>query len=127
MLQKAKPQNSTPVHFLLWFEGFLFPFVIDSTDGERLNMVKEELFRLLEHQDLKDACILIFANKQDLKTSQGPAVGACFYGGGDGGLVTVLLSTLSTLQALSTRQLWPSASTCITFVTTHGICSHAVA
>eukprot|EP00668_Euglena_longa_P001832 GGOE01002152.1.p1 GENE.GGOE01002152.1~~GGOE01002152.1.p1 ORF type:complete len:180 (+),score=26.63 GGOE01002152.1:50-589(+) len=44
-------------------------FVIDSTDNERLGLVKEELFRLLEHQDLKDACILIFANKQDLKAA----------------------------------------------------------
>lgn len=47
-------------------------FVVDSTDAERLTVVKEELFRLLECQDLKDACLLIFANKQDMKRAMGP-------------------------------------------------------
>uniref|UniRef100_A0A7S4CBQ1 Uncharacterized protein n=1 Tax=Eutreptiella gymnastica TaxID=73025 RepID=A0A7S4CBQ1_9EUGL len=44
-------------------------FVVDSTDSERLSVVKEELFRMLESQDLKDACVLIFANKQDLQNA----------------------------------------------------------
>ncbi|KAF5459090.1 hypothetical protein F2P56_023077, partial [Juglans regia] len=41
--------------------------VIDSTDRARISIMKEELFRLLGHEDLQHSIILIFANKQDLK------------------------------------------------------------
>lgn len=34
--------------------GAFFAFVVDSTDRDRLPVVKEELFRLLEQQDLKE-------------------------------------------------------------------------
>eukprot|EP00755_Sulcionema_specki_P036173 Sspe_Gene.106389::Locus_84127_Transcript_1_1_Confidence_1.000_Length_670::g.106389::m.106389/K07950/ARL5B; ADP-ribosylation factor-like protein 5B len=40
--------------------------VVDSTDIERLPLVKEELFHVLEHPDLKTARLLVYANKQDL-------------------------------------------------------------
>ncbi|KAK6621182.1 ADP-ribosylation factor-like protein 5B [Polyplax serrata] len=43
--------------------------VIDSTDKERLIMAKEELWRMLSHEDLAKAAVLIYANKQDLKGS----------------------------------------------------------
>ena len=41
--------------------------VIDSTDRERLTITKEELYKMLNCEDLRKAAILIFANKQDLK------------------------------------------------------------
>ena len=41
--------------------------VVDSTDRERLDLVKAELFRLLRHEHLKGAVLLVFANKQDAK------------------------------------------------------------
>eukprot|EP00026_Physarum_polycephalum_P017580 Phypoly_transcript_18846.p1 GENE.Phypoly_transcript_18846~~Phypoly_transcript_18846.p1 ORF type:complete len:115 (+),score=10.68 Phypoly_transcript_18846:381-725(+) len=41
--------------------------VIDSTDRERLAMVKEELIKILQNENLANAVLLIFANKQDLK------------------------------------------------------------
>ena len=40
--------------------------VVDSADVERLPVVKEELFHMLEHPDLKSARILVYANKQVL-------------------------------------------------------------
>ncbi|XP_074834959.1 putative ADP-ribosylation factor-like protein 5C [Carettochelys insculpta] len=43
--------------------------VIDSTDRERLTVTKEELYRMLAHEDLQNAAVLIFANKQDVKNS----------------------------------------------------------
>eukprot|EP00992_Anisonema_acinus_P002848 TRINITY_DN11539_c0_g1_i1.p1 TRINITY_DN11539_c0_g1~~TRINITY_DN11539_c0_g1_i1.p1 ORF type:complete len:183 (-),score=54.94 TRINITY_DN11539_c0_g1_i1:16-564(-) len=43
--------------------------VVDSTDEERLPAVRAELFRMLEHPDLRDACVLVLANKQDLPTA----------------------------------------------------------
>jgi ADP-ribosylation factor-like protein 5B len=41
--------------------------VVDSTDKERLTVSKEELYRMLGHEDLKKAGVLVFANKQDIK------------------------------------------------------------
>ncbi|XP_078394518.1 ADP-ribosylation factor-like protein 5B isoform X5 [Cetorhinus maximus] len=41
--------------------------VVDSTDRERLSITKEELYRMLAHEDLRNAAVLIFANKQDKK------------------------------------------------------------
>jgi ADP-ribosylation factor-like protein 1 len=41
-------------------------YVVDSTDKDRLPVAKQELWSLLEEADLKDAILLIFANKQDV-------------------------------------------------------------
>eukprot|EP00884_Botryococcus_braunii_P016534 jgi/Botrbrau1/3564/Bobra.0078s0021.1 len=41
--------------------------VVDSTDRARMNIAKNELFSLLDHEHLQSAAILVFANKQDLK------------------------------------------------------------
>jgi len=41
--------------------------VVDSTDRARVGIAKQELFNLLKNQDLAGACILVFANKQDLR------------------------------------------------------------
>jgi GTPase SAR1 family protein len=40
-------------------------FVIDSTDIERLEIAADELRSMLEEDELKDAALLVFANKQD--------------------------------------------------------------
>lgn len=47
--------------------------VIDSTDRARISIMKDELFRLLGHEDLQNSVILVFANKQDLKDAMTPA------------------------------------------------------
>jgi len=41
-------------------------FVVDSNDRERVNEAREELMRMLAEDELRDAVLLIFANKQDL-------------------------------------------------------------
>ncbi|XP_026218253.1 putative ADP-ribosylation factor-like protein 5C [Anabas testudineus] len=43
--------------------------VVDSTDRERLTLTKEELHRMLAHEELQKAALLIMANKQDMKGS----------------------------------------------------------
>ncbi|KAF2860268.1 ADP-ribosylation factor-like protein-like protein 1 [Piedraia hortae CBS 480.64] len=40
-------------------------FVIDSTDIERLQTAADELKTMLDDDELKDAALLVFANKQD--------------------------------------------------------------
>lgn len=40
-------------------------FVVDSTDKDRLSTSSEELRTMLQEEELKDAALLVFANKQD--------------------------------------------------------------
>ncbi|CAM9161877.1 unnamed protein product [Ascophyllum nodosum] len=40
-------------------------FVVDSSDRERMSIAKQELLAMLEEEELKDAILLVFANKQD--------------------------------------------------------------
>nr|XP_002735272.1 PREDICTED: ADP-ribosylation factor-like protein 5B-like [Saccoglossus kowalevskii] len=73
------------IHFLMWDIGgqetlrsawptyytntdFVI-LVIDSTDRERLHITKAELYKMLAHEDLKHAAVLVYANKQDIKGS----------------------------------------------------------
>lgn len=60
-LRQAWSTYYSSTHFLI--------VVIDSTDRERLNVTKEELYKMLGHEDLKKAGVLIYANKQDVKGS----------------------------------------------------------
>lgn len=77
------------IHFLMWDIGgqeslrsawntyytnteFLI-LVVDSTDRERLAVSKAELYNMLNHEDLRQAGVLIFANKQDVKGSMSVA------------------------------------------------------
>ncbi|XP_015930118.1 ADP-ribosylation factor-like protein 5B isoform X1 [Parasteatoda tepidariorum] len=77
------------VHFIMWDLGgqdslraawntyysnteFLI-VVVDSTDRERLSITKEELWRMIAHEDLTKSAVLVFANKQDIKGCMTPA------------------------------------------------------
>uniref|UniRef100_A0A914W5Q7 ADP-ribosylation factor-like protein 5B n=1 Tax=Plectus sambesii TaxID=2011161 RepID=A0A914W5Q7_9BILA len=77
------------IHFLMWDIGgqetlrsswttyysnteFVI-VVVDSTDRERLAVIKQELYRMLAHEDLTKTNVLIFANKQDVKGSMSAA------------------------------------------------------
>lgn len=51
-------------HYFQGAEGIIF--VIDSNDRDRIKNAAEELHYLMADEQLKDAVILIFANKQDL-------------------------------------------------------------
>uniref|UniRef100_A0A8C7PYM8 ARF GTPase 3 n=1 Tax=Oncorhynchus mykiss TaxID=8022 RepID=A0A8C7PYM8_ONCMY len=48
-------------------------FVVDSNDRERVNEAREELMRMLAEDELRDAVLLIFANKQDLPNAMNAA------------------------------------------------------
>ena len=41
-------------------------FVVDSNDVGRIEEARDELHKLLEEEELKDAVLLVYANKQDL-------------------------------------------------------------
>lgn len=41
-------------------------FVVDSADSARLEKSRDELHALMREEELRDACVLVLANKQDL-------------------------------------------------------------
>jgi len=45
-------------------------WVVDSSDNDRLEEAKEELHAVLNDNDLRDAKVLVFANKQDLPNAR---------------------------------------------------------
>ena len=47
--------------------------VVDSAERDRVDAVQEELGKLLQHDDLREAALCVFANKQDLKGSMSAA------------------------------------------------------
>lgn len=57
--QILKHSNTAYSLFLL---GLIF--VVDSNDRERVTEAREELMRMLAEDELRDAVLLIFANKQ---------------------------------------------------------------
>jgi ADP-ribosylation factor-like protein 1 len=46
-------------------------FVVDSTDIERLQTAADELAAMLREEELRDAALLVFANKQDQPGAKG--------------------------------------------------------
>jgi len=48
-------------------------FVVDSNDRERVSEAREELQRMLNEDELRDALLLVFANKQDLPNAMNAA------------------------------------------------------
>ena len=51
-------------HYFQNTQGIIF--VVDSNDRERVSEAREELQRMLNEDELRDALLLVFANKQDL-------------------------------------------------------------
>ena len=51
-------------HYFQNTQGIIF--VVDSNDRERIGEARDELMRMLNEDELRDALLLVFANKQDL-------------------------------------------------------------
>merc|ERR1739838_1032657 len=58
-------------HYYQNTQGLIF--VVDSSDRERIGEAREELMRMLSEDELRDAVLLIFANKQDLPNAMNAA------------------------------------------------------
>jgi ADP-ribosylation factor protein 1 len=54
-------------HYFQNTQGIIF--VVDSNDRDRVVEAREELQRMLNEDELRDAILLVFANKQDLPVS----------------------------------------------------------
>merc|ERR1711907_854877 len=82
-------------HYFQNTQGLIF--VVDSNDRDRVGEAREELLRMLNEDELRDAVLLVFANKQDLPNAMNPAE------------ITEKLG----LQSLA-RRTWYIQSTCAT-------------
>ncbi|EFE42626.1 hypothetical protein TRV_02578 [Trichophyton verrucosum HKI 0517] len=82
-------------HYFQNTQGIIF--VVDSNDRDRVVEAREELQKMLNEDELRDALLLVFANKQDLPNAMSPAE---------------ITSQLG-LQTL-TRRAWYIQSTCAT-------------
>ncbi|XP_063694919.1 ADP-ribosylation factor-like protein 5A [Bolinopsis microptera] len=61
-------QDSLRQSWATYYSNTNFVFmVIDSSDRERLSVAKDELYKMLNHEDLRKSSLLIYANKQDVK------------------------------------------------------------
>ena len=58
-------------HYFQNTQGVIF--VVDSNDRDRAGEAREELARMLNEEELRDAVLLIFANKQDLPSAMNAA------------------------------------------------------
>merc|ERR1712162_1906 len=54
-------------HYYQNTQGLIF--VVDSNDRDRIEDAKEELTKMLNEDEMRDAVLLVFANKQDLPNS----------------------------------------------------------
>eukprot|EP01009_Symbiontida_sp_KSa7_P005159 NODE_2259_length_492_cov_453.083521_g1849_i0.p2 GENE.NODE_2259_length_492_cov_453.083521_g1849_i0~~NODE_2259_length_492_cov_453.083521_g1849_i0.p2 ORF type:complete len:119 (+),score=7.48 NODE_2259_length_492_cov_453.083521_g1849_i0:33-389(+) len=48
-------------------------YVVDSNDKERVAQARDELHKMLAEDELRDAVLLVFANKQDLPNAMSTA------------------------------------------------------
>ncbi|KAJ1650130.1 Arf GTPase arl1, partial [Dispira simplex] len=48
-------------------------YVVDSADRDRIGTSRDELISMLEEEELRDAILLVFANKQDQPNAMSPA------------------------------------------------------
>lgn len=58
-------------HYFQNTQGLIF--VVDSNDRERIAEAHEELSKMLQEDELRDAALLVFANKQDLPNAMSAA------------------------------------------------------
>ncbi|KAB2068637.1 hypothetical protein ERO13_A08G040000v2 [Gossypium hirsutum] len=58
-------------HYFQNMQGLIF--VVDSNDRDRVVEARDELHRMLNEDELRDAVLLVFANKQDLPNAMNAA------------------------------------------------------
>src|SRR5258708_27566751 len=57
-------------HYFTGTQGLIF--VVDSADRARIDEARQELHRIINDREMRDALFLVFANKQDLPDAMHP-------------------------------------------------------
>ena len=75
-MMSSKTLNCLPLHIGLYSQHVLWRhyyqntdvliFVVDSNDRERIDECKDEFSRFMCEDELRECCLLVMANKQDL-------------------------------------------------------------
>ena len=60
-------------HYFSGTQGLIF--VVDSNDEGRMDEAGRELGAIMQNQEMKDALLLVFANKQDINGGKCPGFG----------------------------------------------------
>merc|ERR1711920_299004 len=60
-------------HYYQGTQGLIF--VVDSSDRDRIEDAREELSQMLSEDEMRDAILLVFANKQDLPNAMTAKLG----------------------------------------------------
>ena len=58
-------------HYYQNTQGLIF--VVDSNDRDRVTEARDELMKMLQEDEMRDAILLVFANKQDLPNAMSAA------------------------------------------------------
>ncbi|CAK9300289.1 unnamed protein product [Gordionus sp. m RMFG-2023] len=58
-------------HYYTGTQGLIF--VIDSSDRDRIDEARQELHRIINDREMKEAIVLVYANKQDLPDAMKPS------------------------------------------------------
>nr|CAB3222738.1 ADP-ribosylation factor 3 [Phallusia mammillata] len=58
-------------HYYTGTQGLIF--VVDCSDEDRIEEAKDELHRIINDREMRDAVLLVFANKQDLPNALTPS------------------------------------------------------
>jgi ADP-ribosylation factor protein 6 len=66
-------------HYYSGTQGLIF--VVDSSDTARMEEARSELHKIINDREMKDALLLVFANKQDIggRTYRAPVIGCSIY------------------------------------------------
>jgi len=59
-------------HYYTGSEGLIF--VVDSADRDRIDEARQELHRIISDREMRNALLLVFANKQDLPGGNSPRI-----------------------------------------------------
>ena len=84
-------------HYFQNTQGLIF--VVDSNDRDRVSEARDELHRMLNEDELRDAVLLVFANKQDFAERDER-------GGNHGQAWLALFASASLVHSIHVRHFW---------------------
>ena len=64
-------------HYYTGTQGLVY--VVDCADRDRIDEARQELHRIINDREMREAIILVFANKQDLPDGEGGITRATLY------------------------------------------------
>ncbi|GAB7347528.1 hypothetical protein MBLNU459_g4426t1 [Dothideomycetes sp. NU459] len=100
-------------HYFSGTQGLIF--VIDSNDKDRMDEARTELTRIIQDREMKDALLLVFANKQDINGGMSISpVFACRLLTSDPAMKPKEVSDALNLNVIAKNHVWKVEPSCAT-------------